>query len=88
MKLIKYIIVGHGDNILQGKHDGIVGKRINNNKGVSRGIAISPLLHSTFSDGIKGDCREDLNKIRISEIRMGVKNLSVEFDWGYYIVEI
>ena len=44
VKLIHLIWLGRDMNLLQGKHNGIMGSKIRNNKGVSQGIPISFLL--------------------------------------------
>ena len=55
------IIKGHGGNILHGKHEGILGKEIENNKGVFRGSPISALLYIIFADGIMDEYKNEIN---------------------------
>ena len=58
MKLIQYICKGHGNNILRGEHDGILGEKINNNnnnKGVFQGSPLSALLYIILDDKVKDE---------------------------------
>ena len=59
-KPIRNIIQGHHGNILQGKHDGQLGREIHNNKGVFQGIPISALLYIIFADGAMGEYKKEI----------------------------
>ena len=52
LKLIQNIIRGHTGNILQGKHDGELGRKILNNKGVFQGSPINALLYINYADAV------------------------------------
>ena len=60
IKFIHNIIQGHDNNTLHGKHDGILGWEIHNNKGVFRGIPVSALLYIIFADGIMKEYKQEL----------------------------
>ena len=74
MSLIQNIIKAHKNNILRGKHNGALGNKIQNNKGVFRGIPISALLYTTFADGIMSEYKTELRKYPTAKIHMAVKN--------------
>ena len=54
------IIKGREGNILHGKHAGVLGEEIKNNKGVFQGSPISALLYIIFADGIMDEYKKKL----------------------------
>ena len=58
VKLTHNITQRHRVNILHGKHDGQLGRKINNNKGVFQGSPISSLLYIIFVDGVMNDYKK------------------------------
>ena len=64
IKIINGIIKGHGNNLLQGNHNGTRGRKVNNNKGVFQGSPISALLYIIFAGGIMDGYEKELLKLK------------------------
>ena len=73
------IIKGHEGNIIRGKHAGILGKEIENNKGVFHGSPIVALLYIIFADGIMGEYKNNINTQSPQKIKMITRNLNTDF---------
>ena len=69
-------------NLLQGKHNGIMGSKIRSNKGVFQGSPICALLYITFADGILREYKQNIIPIKTTKTNMIVKKLTGEYRWS------
>ena len=87
IRLINFIINGHSDNTLSGRHNGNIGKAVNNDKGVFQGSPISALLYIIFADGIMEEYKEELKNSNTDKIKIISKNLHAEYKWTEFLTK-
>jgi len=76
IKLIDVIIKWHTGKILSGKIDGMIGKEIENDRGVSQGVPISALYHIWWRNN--GRIRKWNKTKYIKIMQLSVRNLETE----------
>ena len=84
IKLLQRIIICHSGNILFGKHNGISGERVGNNKGVLHGSPISALLYIIYADNLMGEYKEEIKNKFNSKYIYKIRHIDAENNWAAY----
>ena len=86
LKPIRKIMQERENNILQGKHDGKLGRDTCNNKGVLHGIPISALLYIIFADGITKAYNQEITPQKTGQVNIESKNLNMAIVWPNHLI--
>ena len=84
IKTIQQIIIGRSGNSLFGKHNGVLGAKVDN-KGVFQGSPISALLYIIYAGNLMMEYKNEINNNFNKDNKQTVRNTDIENKWTEYM---